>query len=210
MDAAFSRGSAPDGGLQSGDGDPGVHRPADRVADDLSRPCIENGSQVAEATGKGDVGQVRNPELVWALGNDILGEIWEDRPSMVAIGRNDVASPSFRLQAVLSHQTAKLLAVHHDALVAQRRPNPAIAAALELVTDRVDPGDKVVRAQGRRRRIVEGGPRETHQFAPSADGDGAGPVTTEVFALFRRGACFNAPFSSSISSAWRPTIRSGA
>ena len=37
-----------------------------------------------------------------------------------------------------------------------------------------------------------------------------GPVTTEVIALLGRGACFKAPFSSSISSAWRPTIRSRA
>src|SRR3954454_4142854 len=31
-----------------------------------------------------------------------------------------------------------------------------------------------------------------------------------VLALLGRGACFKAPFSSSISSAWRPTIRSRA
>ena len=45
---------------------------------------------------------------------------------------------------------------------------------------------------------------------PLLNGDGAGPVTTEVVALLGRGACFKAPFSSSISSAWRPTIRSRA
>ena len=61
MDAAFGRCSAPDGGLQSGDGDPGVHRPADRIADDLSRPCIEDGGEIDEAGGNGDVGQVGNP-----------------------------------------------------------------------------------------------------------------------------------------------------
>jgi hypothetical protein len=37
-----------------------------------------------------------------------------------------------------------------------------------------------------------------------------GPVTMEVLALLGRGACFKAPFSNSISSACRPTIRSSA
>jgi hypothetical protein len=37
-----------------------------------------------------------------------------------------------------------------------------------------------------------------------------GPVTTEVVALFGRGACFKAPFNSSISRACRPTNRSRA
>jgi hypothetical protein len=40
--------------------------------------------------------------------------------------------------------------------------------------------------------------------------DATGPVTIEVVPLLGRGACFKAPFSSSISSACRPTIRSRA
>ena len=51
------------------------------------------------------------------------------------------------------HQPAKLLAVHHDALVAQRRPNAPIAVTLELVADRADPGDKLGRLQRNRRYI---------------------------------------------------------
>lgn len=35
-----------------------------------------------------------------------------------------------------------------------------------------------------------------------------GPVTTEVFALRGRGACFKAPLGTSISKAYRPAIRS--
>src|SRR5580658_8883882 len=111
---------------------------------------------------------------------------------------------------MLPHQPAKLLAVHHDALVTQRRPNAPIAVTLELVADRADPGDKLGGLQRNRRYIIEGGTRQAHQLAPPADGDAVGPVTTEVFALFGRGACFKAPFSSSISSACRPTIRSRA
>src|SRR5208282_1505863 len=84
------------------------------------------------------------------------------------------------------HQPAKLLAVHHDALVAQRRPNAPIAVTLELVADRADPGDKLGGLQRNRRYIIKGGTRQAHQLAPPADGDATGPVTTEVFALLGR------------------------
>jgi len=96
---------------------------------------------------------------------------------------------------MLPHQPAKLLAVHHDAVVAQRRPNTPIAVTLEVVADRADPDDKLGGLQRNRPYIIKGGTRQAHQLAPPADGDAAGPVTTEVFALLGRGACFKAPFS---------------
>ena len=66
------------------------------------------------------------------------------------------------------------------------------------------------RRPGSRRGVVDGRAGQPHQFAPPGDGKATGPVTTEVVALLGRGACFGAPFRSSISGAWRPTIRSSA
>ena len=129
---------------------------------------------------------------------------------MIAVRRDHVSSAPLWLQVVLAHETAQLLPVHDETLVAQRRPDPPIAVAFELVTDRADGADELVLTERNGGLVVEGRAREAHQLAPSLDGDGVGPVTTEVVALLGRGACFKAPFSSSISSAWRPTIRSRA
>ena len=100
--------------------------------------------------------------------------------------------------------------VHHHALVPQRRPDAPVAVALELVADRADPGEDLVRRHreraAHRRRLIARGP----SARTLCDGDAAGPVTTEVVPLLGRGACFKAPFSSSISSACRPTSRSSA
>jgi hypothetical protein len=42
-------GAVFDGSLQSGNHDTGVHRSADRIADDLSRPSTEHGGEIDEA-----------------------------------------------------------------------------------------------------------------------------------------------------------------
>jgi hypothetical protein len=48
---------------------------------------------------------------------------------------------------VLAHEAAQLLAVYYHALVTQCRPDPPVAVALELITDRADAGDKFVQAE---------------------------------------------------------------
>ncbi len=55
MNAALGRCSGPDRCLQRGDGNAGVHRSADGVADHLARPGIEDRRQTDEAAGNGDV-----------------------------------------------------------------------------------------------------------------------------------------------------------
>jgi hypothetical protein len=54
---------------------------------------------------------------------------------MVAVRGDDVASAPFGLEAMLAHQAAQLLAVHHHALVAQGGADAPIAVTLELVAD---------------------------------------------------------------------------
>src|ERR1700712_1377810 len=129
---------------------------------------------------------------------------------MIAVGRDHVASPPLWLQIVLAHQAAQLFPVHNHALVTQRRTDPTVAIALELVADRADPGQNALSIQRGCRDVVKSRPRQPHQLAPPGHGKAAGPVTTEVLALLGRGKCLKAPFSSSSSSACRPTIRSRA
>ena len=81
MDAAFGWLAVSDRSLQRGDRDAGVHRAADRIADHLARPGIQDGGQIDEAARDGDVGQVRDPELVRALGNKILGQVGKIGPA---------------------------------------------------------------------------------------------------------------------------------
>jgi hypothetical protein len=52
--------------------------------------------------------------------------------------------------------------------------------------------------------------RDAHQPTSLRDGQAAGPPMTDVVAPLRRGAFFSAPLRNSISSAWRPTMRSRA
>jgi len=64
---------------------------------------------------------------------------------MVAVGGHDVTPPPLGLKVVLAHQAAELLAVHHDALVAQRSAHATVAVAFELVADRTDLGEDLSR-----------------------------------------------------------------
>ncbi len=92
MDAARRGIAVSDRRLPRGDGDAGVHGPADRVADHLARPRIKDGGEIDEAAWNRDIGEIGDPQLIGAVGNDILGQIREDQSSMVAVGRNDIAS----------------------------------------------------------------------------------------------------------------------
>jgi hypothetical protein len=56
MDAALAGVAASDRCLQRGNRDAGFHRAADRVADHLARPGVEDRRQMNEAARDGDVG----------------------------------------------------------------------------------------------------------------------------------------------------------
>ena len=73
VDAAGRRLARGDRGLEGGQGQPGIDAPADGIADDAARPGIEDGCQVDEAAGDGDVGDVSDPELVRRAELDGLG-----------------------------------------------------------------------------------------------------------------------------------------
>jgi hypothetical protein len=108
LNAAVGGVTTSDRGLEGSDSDARIHRPADRIADDLSRPSVEDG----------DVDQVRYQKLVRAIGNDTLCQISENWPGVIAVSRDDIAPTLFGLQVVLAHQAAQLLVVNHHTLMA--------------------------------------------------------------------------------------------
>ena len=148
-----------DRGFERRHGNAGVHRATDRVTNHPARPGVEDGSQINEAARYRDVGEVGYPQLIGAIGNDSLGQIREDRPGMIAVGRDHVTPPPFGLKIVLAHQAAQLLAVHHDASVAQRGAHASIAIAFELIADRADPGEDFPGIQHYCRRVIKRGSR---------------------------------------------------
>ena len=153
--ATFRGYADPNGGFQSSDVDAGVHGSTDRVADELARPSVKDVSEIDEAHGSGDVGQVRDPKLVGVLGNEALRPGPKDRSSVIAVRRHDIPPPLFGLQIILANYAAKLLAIHHHALVTQRRPNALNSVALELVVNRPNPGEQRIVRQESQWHIIE-------------------------------------------------------
>jgi hypothetical protein len=94
--------------------------------------------------------------------------------------------------------------------VAEFGADAAIAVALEGVGDGADLRDDRPVPELALGFSVEAGTRDAHQFASPPDGEAAGPLVTDVGALFREGPERTAPFKKSISSACRPTSRSSA
>src|SRR5690242_11166403 len=94
--------------------------------------------------------------------------------------------------------------------MAQFGAHTPVAIGFELVANRFHPGDNSDVGGASVRRVIEGRAADPHQSASFCDGDPVGPAMTDVVALRGRGAFLSAPFRNSISSAWRPTIRSNA
>lgn len=73
---------------------------------------------IGEASADGDIGQVRDPELVRAIEDDTLRMIREDGLIMVTVGGGDVTSTAAWLKIVLAHQALDPLVVGDHALMA--------------------------------------------------------------------------------------------
>jgi len=192
------------------------------VAHDPARPGVQeraivrhwsedNGEREIDEAGRdGDIGDVRDPELVGPMNLEPLGDIRKDRTVMVAVGRDDIAPPPFRVQIVLGHDPAHFLRVHDQAAMAQLGGDAPIAIGGIVFADRRDLGpDRPVDGTGCRFRI-EAGACNLHQVAPPLDGDAFGPVIADPGALLGETAVRAAPFKNSISRAWQPTSRSSA
>src|ERR1700722_20263127 len=202
VDTAGRRFAALDRSVESGQGQADVDRAADRIADCPARPGVENDRDVSEAFDDGDIRYVRDRQVYSPIGIDRL--------VMVAVGRGDIAATPARLKVVFAHQPADLLMIDDHASVLQFGANAPPAVELELVADRSDRLDYrgVIKRGGR--FVVEGRAGDSHQPTSFCDAETRGPTTTDVVALFDRGALFAAPFRNSSSNACLPTRRSSA
>src|SRR5262245_31885805 len=210
VDTAPGRLPGLNSGLQCCNCQTCVDRAANRISDHPARPGVENGSQIDEAGADGDVRDVGHPELVRTVHNPVAGEVREDGPVVVAVGRGHEPLTALGLQVVLTHETADLLGIDENAAMAQLGANPAIAVGLELIADRDQVRDDLGVISLQRRRVVKGGARQAHQAASFGNGEAMGPAVTDVVAFLGRGVLLEAPLKNSISSACRPTMRSRA
>jgi hypothetical protein len=79
VNAAFRRLPCSESRLQRRNGNAGIDRTADCVANDAARPGIKDCRQIDEARRNCDVGNIRDPELVRAIDDPVAGEVLEDR-----------------------------------------------------------------------------------------------------------------------------------
>ena len=129
------------------------------------------------------VGQVGDPELVWAIDLAVPGTVREDGLVVIAVRRGDEAPPVRRMHGVFAHQALDLLVVHDPAAMPECRLHAPPAVGFELVLDRVhglDQGGVVGRSLG---GAVTGGSRDPHQPASFGDGEACGPVMMDMDAL---------------------------
>ena len=73
MNAAFGRLPCSDSRLQRRNGNAGINRAANRIANDAARPGVKDCRQIDEARRNGDVGNIRYPELVRAVDDPVAG-----------------------------------------------------------------------------------------------------------------------------------------
>src|SRR3979411_188714 len=127
--AAFDRGG------QGRQRQPGVDRAADSVSDHSPRPGIQDDGDIGKAAADGDICDIGHPELVWAGGSDVGGEVREGRLTVIAVCCHREAATQSRLKVMLTHQAADLLVINDQALLAKRSLDAAPAIVLELVVE---------------------------------------------------------------------------
>jgi hypothetical protein len=98
MHATWRRLSPLDRSLKRGKRQADVDRAADCITDRPARPGVEDDRDIGEALVDGDIGYVRNPELVGSVNRQLSGSIGIDRLIMIAVGRRDVTAPPARLK----------------------------------------------------------------------------------------------------------------
>ena len=102
VNAAFRWPPCSDSRLQRCSRKAGIDRAADRIANNAARPGIQDGRQIDEARRNGDVGNIRDPELVRAIDDPVAGEVREDRIVVIAVSRGNKPLAALGLQVVLA------------------------------------------------------------------------------------------------------------
>jgi hypothetical protein len=208
---AAGRGPAVlDCSVQGGERQPDIDGPADGVADNATRPGVENHGDINEARRDSDVGDVGDPELIGAVDDLVLGQIAEDRMVGVAVSRRHISPTHTWLEIVFAHEALDLLVIDHEALLAKGGLHASPTVAFERVADRAHSLDDGCVIGLHRRRVIVGRARDPHQPASFGDGDAFGPAIADVGPLLAGGAFRRPPFRNSNSSACLPTSRSRA
>src|SRR5262249_6554438 len=133
------------------------------------------------------------------------------RSVVIAGGGHHQPTASPHGQAIFLHQPHHRLVVDAVTLLMQFKGHPAVAIGRPFGTDRLDLLDKPSLVDRlRRRHVVIGRARKSHQSASFCDRETSGPATTDVVAFFGRRSCCNTPFKKSFSSASLPASRSRA
>jgi hypothetical protein len=102
---------------------------------------------------------------------------------VVAVGRCHIPAPALGLQIALAHQAAYLLVVDDDAALTKRGADAPVAVGLELVADRLHPGDELRLTDRHGRCVIEGRSGQSHQSTSLRDGEPTGPAMTDIVPL---------------------------
>ena len=102
VNAAFRWPPYSDSRLQRRNGKTSIDRAADRIANDAARPGIKDYRQIDEARRNADVGDIRDPELIWAIDDPVAGEVREDWAVVIAVSRS-YEPPLLLVQACERH-----------------------------------------------------------------------------------------------------------
>ena len=135
VDTTLRRLPCSESRLQRRNGNAGIDRTADRVANYAARPGIKDSRQIDEARRNRDVGNIRDPELVRAIDDPVAGKVREDRAVVIAVSRGNKPPPALGLQVLLAHQTTDLLGINDYPSMAKLCANAAIAISLKLIAD---------------------------------------------------------------------------
>src|SRR3954471_22909554 len=93
---------------------------ADGPADHPPRKQIQHHSEVEPALARPQIGDIRFPLLVRALGREVLlEEIGSDREGMMAVGSAFEAPRLPSLEAILAHQPSRAASPYLQALILQ-------------------------------------------------------------------------------------------
>ena len=102
---------------------PGSQRCRRSPTDDESSEDVDDEGDIHEAAPRGNVGQVRNPELVRACGVEVaLHEVHRASAARIRLRRLESTSTDRPLEAHFTHQTGHRASSHVAALTAQLTP----------------------------------------------------------------------------------------
>ena len=120
--------------LQRIESDAGSQRCRRSPTDDESSEDVDDEGDIHEAAPRGNVGQVRDPELVRACGVEVaLHEVHRASAARIRLRRLESASTDRVLEAHFTHQTGHRASSHVAALTAKLTPDLAHAIHVKVL-----------------------------------------------------------------------------